>query len=111
MFFELEKFFDRKLNYPIKSIYFVDDGRDVDEAVLGKLLMRCDQLVDAPTLLDAAAFGWGAKNPYGGTVGGEKLDYTDGGEQIFVRPGEPLIGESLDLTFDLDNWHLNGYSS
>jgi hypothetical protein len=102
---EIEKFFDRKKGFPIKAMYFIDEGDDIDEAVRGKLLMRCDDLVDSATLLDAAAFGWGARNPYSGApVGGP--DYTDGGEQAFMRPGETLLdptAESLDVTFELDN--------
>jgi hypothetical protein len=76
--FELEKFFNRDLGYPIKSIYFVDDGSEVDTALRHKILMQCDEIVDSATLLDSVAFGWGAKNPYDGkAVGGETADYTD----------------------------------
>jgi hypothetical protein len=82
---ELEKLFDREYGYPIKSIFFVDEGTDVDEAVRQKLLMRCDNMVDAATLLDAVAFGWGAKNPYNGQpVGAEAIDLING-----PNPKEP----------------------
>jgi hypothetical protein len=75
---ELEKLMNRDLGYPIKSVYFVDEGSDVDEAVRQKVLMQCD-MVDAATLLDAAAFGWGAKNPYNGQpVGAEAIDLING---------------------------------
>ena len=76
---ELEKFFNRELGYPIKSIYFVDEGRDIDEAVRQKLLMKCDSMVDSATLLDAVAFGFGAKNPYNGQpAGAEAIDLING---------------------------------
>ena len=75
---ELEKLMNRDLGYPIKSVYFVDEGSDVDPAVRRKVLMQCD-MVDAATLLDAAAFGWGAKNPYNGQpVGAEAIDLING---------------------------------
>jgi hypothetical protein len=76
---ELEKLFNRELGYPIKSIYFVDEGGDIDEAVRQKLLMKCDSMVDSATLLDAVAFGFGAKNPYNGVpVGAEAIDLING---------------------------------
>jgi hypothetical protein len=76
--YELEKLFNRENGYPIKSLWFIDDGKDVDRGLQHKVLMRCDRIVDADTLLDAVAFGWGAKNPYDGkAVGGEDFDYTD----------------------------------
>src|ERR1700746_2714652 len=69
---ELEKLFKKELGYPIKSLWLVDDDSDVDEAVRHKLLMNCEEMVDAATLLDAVAFGWGSQNVYTGEpVGGE----------------------------------------
>jgi hypothetical protein len=91
---ELEKLFERDLHHPIRSIYFVDEGKNVEEAVRGKLLMRCDNMVDAATLLDAAAFGWGAKHPYNGRAGGS--------ETINALLGPDFATEAGDLVIERD---------
>ena len=91
---ELERFFTKDLGFPIKSIYFVDEGTEVDPAVRQKLLMKCNEMVDASTLLDAAAFGWGAENAYNGPTGEEAIDLING-----PNPKEPddFFGSKLAL--------------
>ena len=91
---ELEHFFEKEKGYPIKSIYFMDEGKSVDEALRGKILMRCDEMVDAATLLDAASFGWGSKNPYDGkAVGSETVNAILG----------PDFTEAANLAIERDN--------
>jgi hypothetical protein len=74
----IEKIFDREENYPIKSAWFVDDGKHVDSGFRHRVLMRCE-MIDSSTLLDALAFGFGAKNPYtGDPVGAEAMEMASG---------------------------------
>jgi hypothetical protein len=50
----------------VQSFWFVDDGAgDIPLNIDHKVLMQA-QMVDAATLLDAVAFGWGAKSVYTG---------------------------------------------
>jgi hypothetical protein len=50
----------------VNSLWFVDDGTgDIPLNIDHKVLMEAE-MVDSATLLDAVAFGWGAKNPYNG---------------------------------------------
>jgi len=64
----------------VQSFWFVDDGSgDIPLNIDHKVLMQA-QMVDAATLLDAVAFGWGAKNPYTGKpVTPEDLENVLGG--------------------------------
>jgi hypothetical protein len=41
--YELEKLFQRENGYPIKSVWFIDDGQDVERNLRHKVLMQCDQ--------------------------------------------------------------------
>jgi len=64
----------------VQSFWFVDDGSgDVPLNIDHKVLMQA-HMVNAATLLDAVAFGWGAKNPYDGKpVTPEDLENALGG--------------------------------
>lgn len=57
-YYYLELIVKNKLEFPISSVWFVQEGEQhLDPLFIDKILMRT-QLVDAYTLLDACALGW-----------------------------------------------------
>ncbi len=63
---EIEDLIERYQPDTVKSFWFVHDkDEQIPTPIMRKVLLQC-RLADAATLLDAVAFGWGAKNPYDG---------------------------------------------
>lgn len=91
---ELEKIMNRENNYPIKTIFFVDSGDEVNPAFRHKILMSCGAMVDSATLLDAIAYGWGTKNLYDG-MGPAKEEIAPFPAE-FIPSSEPLSDTSPD---------------
>jgi hypothetical protein len=103
--YELEKLFERKNGYPVKSIWLVDDGTEVERSLRHKVLMRCDRIVDADTLLDAVAFGWGSPNAYNGKPAEEPgPDDLYGSDDDVIPSDVPLFGKKALI-------RKEGYSS
>jgi hypothetical protein len=74
----------------VQSFWFVDDGSgDIPLNVDHKVLMQA-QMVDAATLLDAVAFGWGEKSEYTG-----KSPEAYGYDDAFIPSDLPLVRPKL----------------
>jgi hypothetical protein len=89
---ELEKLFNKELGYPVKSLWLIDEGEDIDPAVSHKLLLNCEEMVDAATLLDAVAFGWGSQNAYNGEPVGGKVPIS-GHDKEVIPSDVPLFNK------------------